>query len=131
MLTGAGLGIFAKKPISHGVWLGEYEGTFSVIKRSAYLWSVRQNHTKMFVIDAKEVQFSNWLRWVNCAMTRHQMNLLVIQCKERIYYVTIRPIFPGEELFVYYGDVYGKSLGVNITLFENLPHLQDFLAPYL
>ena len=34
----------------------------------------------------------------------------------RIYYQTIKDIYPGQELLVDYGDIYAKSLG----LFEEL-----------
>ena len=37
---------------------------------------------------------------------------MAVQYRAQIYYHTFKPIFPGQELLVWYGDQYGRSLGL-------------------
>ena len=41
------------------------------------------------------------------------------QCRSKAYYVASRDIHPGEELLVYYGDGYAKSLNIDVDNYEN------------
>jgi len=77
------------------------------------------------------------LRYANCPVKGYQQNLVAVQCKTRhdhitidsyyccflnsilddgeIYYQTIRNIEKDEELFVYYGHIYAKTLHIDTT----------------
>ena len=63
-------------------------------------------------IDAEDTRFSNWLRYVNCARSESEQNLLAFQYHGEVYYRTICPIKAGTELLVWYGDEYGRELGI-------------------
>ena len=63
-------------------------------------------------IDARAVTGSNWMRYVNCARNSQEQNLLAFQYCGRIYYRTLRDVYPREELLVWYGDAYGEELGL-------------------
>ena len=63
-------------------------------------------------MDAGDVTISNWMRFVNCARNEEEQNLLAFQYKGDIYYRTIKDVSVGTELFVWYGDEYGKELGI-------------------
>ena len=52
------------------------------------------------------------MRFVNCAMTESDQNLVAFQYKGGIYYRSFKPIAPGTELLVWYGDEYARELGV-------------------
>ena len=53
------------------------------------------------------------MRFVNCARYDGEQNLDAFQFGGEIYYRTIRRIHPHEELLVWYGDEYGRLLGIN------------------
>ena len=62
---------------------------------------------------------SNWLRFVNCARTRKEVNVEMHQCYGKIFYQTTRYILPGEELLIYYGDNHAQHLNIDITQFSS------------
>ncbi|KAH3773135.1 hypothetical protein DPMN_174489 [Dreissena polymorpha] len=51
-------------------------------------------------VDAQNKATSNWMRYVNCAMTEADQNLVAFQYKGGIYYCTFEPVSPGDELLV-------------------------------
>lgn len=63
-------------------------------------------------VDAKNQETSNWLRYVNCCRSLTEQNLLAYQYRGQIYYRTIVDVPPDTELLVWYGDDYGRELGV-------------------
>ena len=68
-------------------------------------------------IDGYNINVSSWLRFINCARTPAEENVLVAECKGRFYYITCKDITPGQELLVYYGDSYAKELNIDVKLF--------------
>lgn len=63
-------------------------------------------------IDALDKSKSNWMRYVNCARNEDEQNLIAYQYKGDIYYRSFKDIEPGKELLVWYGQDYGKDLGI-------------------
>ena len=63
-------------------------------------------------VDARTVNTSNWMRYVNCARNSHEQNLLAFQYCGSIFYRSLRDVRPGEELLVWYGNAYGEELGL-------------------
>uniref|UniRef100_A0A8D8RCW0 Tissue-resident T-cell transcription regulator protein ZNF683 n=2 Tax=Cacopsylla melanoneura TaxID=428564 RepID=A0A8D8RCW0_9HEMI len=61
----------------------------------------KENHL-FYVIDAEDVTKSNWMRFVQPTTSRAAQNLVACQYKMDIYFYTIRPIMPNEELLVWY-----------------------------
>ena len=70
----------------------------------------KEKHNRF--VDAGDVTISNWMRFVNCARNEEEQNLLAFQYKGEIFYRTIKDVSVGTELFVWYGDEYGKELGI-------------------
>ncbi|CAB4013746.1 histone-lysine N-methyltransferase PRDM9-like [Paramuricea clavata] len=66
------------------------------------------------VIDGKESSQSNWLRFVNCARSEEEQNLVAYQYRGDIFYRVYKEIVAGGELLVWYGDEYGEELGIRI-----------------
>ena len=52
------------------------------------------------------------MRYVNCARNESEQNLIAYQYRGQIYYRSFKPIHPGTELLVYYGEEYAKDLGI-------------------
>ena len=38
----------------------------------------------------------------------------IYECRGKVFYMTTRDVFPGEELLVYYGDKYAEYLGLDL-----------------
>jgi hypothetical protein len=64
-------------------------------------------------VDAINSSKSNWMRYVNCARTEAEQNIMAYQHKGEIFYRTFTPITPGTELLTWYGMDYAKELGID------------------
>ena len=117
LLTGAGSGTFANTFIPPYTWLGEYEGEIFPFDDedivTEYCWQIYRNDTLTHYIDAARIETSNWVRWVNCPRNALEENVKGVYCLGKVYYVSFKPILPGQELFVYYGDDYAEVLGID------------------
>ena len=64
-------------------------------------------------VDARDPSHSNWMRYVNCARSEEEQNVTAYQFSGQIYYRSFKPITPGMELLVWYGQEYAKELGIS------------------
>ncbi|XP_031430670.2 histone-lysine N-methyltransferase PRDM9-like, partial [Clupea harengus] len=115
-IPNAGLGVFNQgQTVPRGAHFGPYEG--EVMDRdeaieSGYSWvTYKSRHTDEY-IDAKRETHSNWMRYVNCARDGDEQNLVAFQYRGGIVYRCCKPIAPGEELLVWYGEDYARDLGI-------------------
>ena len=46
-----------------------------------------------------------------------QENVEIYECRGKIFYMTTKDVFPGEELLVYYGDKYAEYLGFDLDAY--------------
>ncbi|XP_062302184.1 histone-lysine N-methyltransferase PRDM9-like [Osmerus eperlanus] len=53
------------------------------------------------------------MRYVNCARNEEEQNLVAFQHRGAILYRCCRPLAPGEELLVWYGEEYARDLGTS------------------
>ena len=58
------------------------------------------------IMDGTDEESSNWMRFVNCARSDQQRNLVALQFRGQIYYKTSKVIESGSELLVWYSDSY-------------------------
>ena len=73
----------------------------------------------MHFINGENKSKANWMRYVNCARNEAEQNLIAYQYRGRIYYRSFKPIPPGTELLVFYGEEYAKELGIEEDQFVN------------
>ena len=64
-------------------------------------------------VDAYNVTTSNWLRYINCSRRKSEENVVMRQCYDKPFYVSSTDIYPGQELLVYYGHGYARTLGID------------------
>jgi len=64
-------------------------------------------------LDGQDENHSNWMRFVNCSRCEDEQNLVAYQYRGEIYYRTYKPVTPGKELLVWYGESYAKDLGIS------------------
>ena len=68
-----------------------------------------------YYIDGKDDDQANWLKYVNCSRTEDEQNLFSLQYLGLIYYRVYKPIQPGDELLVWYGEEYARDLGIDLS----------------
>ncbi|XP_042884424.1 histone-lysine N-methyltransferase PRDM9-like isoform X3 [Penaeus japonicus] len=117
-VKGAGKGVWTNAQLPSHLVFGPYEGRVlsrhpEVGKESGYGWKIRSVGTRNTCIDAVDCAISNWMRYVNCSRTEAETNLSAFQFKGQIYYRTDSTISRGSELMCWYGDDYGKDLGLS------------------
>ena len=75
---------------------------------------MKQQGEKIFFIDAYYISTSNWTRWVNCARSSYEQNVAVNQCRGKLYYMTSKDLYPGQEMLAFYGNAYAKTLNIDM-----------------
>ncbi|XP_060558031.1 zinc finger protein 737-like [Ruditapes philippinarum] len=115
-IIGAGLGVFTEREIPPRVMFGPYGGVEihdeMTAHDSGYCWQIYANGKPSHFVDARDKVTSNWMRYVNCAPSESEQNLVAFQFKGNIYYRSYKTIFPGTELLCWYGNEYGRELGL-------------------
>ncbi|XP_065900694.1 zinc finger protein 878-like isoform X2 [Dysidea avara] len=115
-IMNAGKGVFAKEFIPRRTRIGPYKG--EVVQKedvtdetdTSYFWEIKKTGTESYYIDAKNEEHASWLRFINCARSEEEQNLLSFQYQGNIYCYTIKDILPDTELLVWYGEQYVKLL---------------------
>ncbi|KAI1896528.1 hypothetical protein AGOR_G00095700 [Albula goreensis] len=115
-VPGAGLGVFNQgQSVPVGMHFGPFEGEVTSSEKaieSRYSWVICRKKNQYEYIDATRDTHSNWMRYVNCASSEEEQNLVAFQHRGRILYRCLRSIPPGQELLVWYADEYAKGLGI-------------------
>ncbi|MBN3306126.1 PRDM9 methyltransferase, partial [Amia calva] len=106
-IPGAGLRVFNQGALfPRGVHYGPYEG-------QVWDFSFHSHCHSFFLTPPFSPSFS--LRFVNCAWNeeeQQQQNVVAFQYHSQVYYLSFRPIDPGCELLVWYGEQYSRELGI-------------------
>ncbi|KAJ9577987.1 hypothetical protein L9F63_025154 [Diploptera punctata] len=122
----AGRGTWTRVALSKGIRFGPYEGAIVEYNNTnGYGWQIRRNRRPSHCVDAKHCGFANWMRYVNCARHEEEQNLMAFQYKGQMYYRTVMDIPPHMELLVWYGDDYGRELGIDVDNFHNPQNVQS------
>ena len=128
-IKNAGLGIFCKKKINKGTFLGNYVGIIKDIGNinNGYSFTSVVNG-KNVEIDGSNIEYSNWTRFMNCSYDIFSENVLAIKCQNTetyfnnknekislngiICFFADRDIEEGEELLYDYGIDYRNVLKI-------------------
>ncbi|XP_068903712.1 PR domain zinc finger protein 1 isoform X1 [Tenebrio molitor] len=68
-----------------------------------------------YYIDGYDTSKANWMRYVNPAYSSESQNLIACQYKMNIYFYTIKPILPNQELLVWYCREFAERLNYPLT----------------
>ncbi|KAM9798619.1 PR domain zinc finger protein 1 [Neosynchiropus ocellatus] len=102
------LGVSSKELIPKGTRFGPLVGeryTDETLPRDAnrkYFWRVFSEGHLNHILDGLNEEQSNWMRYVNPACAVEEQNLVACQNGLEIYFYTIKPLRPGQELLVWY-----------------------------
>ncbi|XP_050309118.1 PR domain zinc finger protein 1 isoform X2 [Anthonomus grandis grandis] len=80
-----------------------------------YFWRVYKNNELFYYIDGFDISKANWMRYVNPAYSSESQNLIACQYKMNIYFYTIKPILPNQELLVWYCKEFAERLNYPLT----------------
>jgi FkbM family methyltransferase len=127
-IPNAGKGAFAIQQIPKhtfvGIYLGKIQNTYDEGERYTYTSINSKGETKY--INAEDLETSNWTRYINCSTNYEDNNIISYSCRHHTLYkdhnnndisfdgcimlFTERQINTGEELYLYYGEGYRKTL---------------------
>nr|XP_043896590.1 PR domain zinc finger protein 1-like isoform X1 [Solea senegalensis] len=107
------LGVTSKELIPKGTRFGPLVGesyTDETLLTGAdrkYFWRVSERHIFSkghlhHILDGLNEERSNWMRYVNPACSVEEQNLVACQSGLNIYFYTIKPLQPGQQLLVWY-----------------------------
>ncbi|XP_068820523.1 LOW QUALITY PROTEIN: histone-lysine N-methyltransferase PRDM9-like [Capricornis sumatraensis] len=112
----AGLGVWNEaSDLPVGLHFGPYEGQITDDEEAAnsgYSWLITKGRNCYEYVDGKDTSLANWMRYVNCARDDEEQNLVALQYQGQIFYRTCQVVRPGCELLVWYGEEYGRDLGI-------------------
>lgn len=80
-----------------------------------YFWRVYRGDELYYYIDGYDTTRANWMRYVNPAYSSDSQNLIACQYKTNIYFYTIKPILPNQELLVWYCKEFATRLNYPLT----------------
>uniref|UniRef100_A0A6Q2YH22 PR domain zinc finger protein 1 n=2 Tax=Esox lucius TaxID=8010 RepID=A0A6Q2YH22_ESOLU len=138
-------GVFSKEYIPQGTRFGPLQGDIytkdNVPKQTnrKYFWRIYNGGQLHHFIDGYDVQRSNWMRYVNPARTLSEQNLVACQNGRDVYFYTIRPVEPKQEMLVWYSHEFAQrlcgQLGNELKQSEyrliTLPSFSSFCCPEL
>ena len=110
-IPNSGFGAFTNIHLPKGTVLDYYRGKklnpkqYNNLVDKSYVWNIKSKDRGHFYIDAQDESKSNWLRFINDSRD-HRNNIKPYQYREKIFYKTMKDIYPGQELFVNYGASY-------------------------
>ncbi|XP_068603223.1 PR domain zinc finger protein 1 [Brachionichthys hirsutus] len=109
-------GVFSKEYIPQGTRFGPLQGdiyTKDNVPKQAnrkYFWRIYSGGELQNFVDGYDIHRSNWMRYVNPARSLAEQNLVACQNSEDIYFYTIRPVEPNQELLVWYSQEFAQRL---------------------
>ena len=79
----------------------------------------KEDGSLAYYIDGQR-ESENWMKFVNCARSSEEQNLVLLQDGDQLFYESSREIVHGEELLVWYGNRYHMFMGVPIGIKTSL-----------
>jgi len=112
------MGVFASKRIEKRMMFGPFKGQKIPVKdvtirddhSHMYMWDVSEGGKFSHIVDGRDEQHSNWMRFVNCARDDKEQNLVAMQFRGEIYYKACVPVEAGSELLVWYQESCSETM---------------------
>uniref|UniRef100_A0AAY4BT83 PR domain zinc finger protein 1 n=1 Tax=Denticeps clupeoides TaxID=299321 RepID=A0AAY4BT83_9TELE len=115
------LGVISRGHVPAGTRFGPLVGasytseSVPVNANRKYFWRVYSEGRLHHFLDGFDEDKSNWMRYVNPAATLQEQNMAACQNGMSIYFYTVRPISPGQELLVWYCPEFAQRLLAPLT----------------
>ncbi|XP_060703291.1 PR domain zinc finger protein 1-like isoform X1 [Hemiscyllium ocellatum] len=137
------IGVISREYIPQGTRFGPLVGDIytkdNVPKNISrkYFWRVYSSGSLSHFLDGYNVCKSNWMRYVNPAQSAEGQNLVACQNGTDIYFYTVKPIPPSDELLVWYSREFAERLNypptrdlVMLKLKHNLKGYKDLVSEF-
>ncbi|ELU00380.1 hypothetical protein CAPTEDRAFT_221119 [Capitella teleta] len=112
------LGVFAKKAfpkrIQFGPFVAEHVLNRDQLTNPKFFLQVEQEDGQVAYLEASDENKCNWMMFVRPAVTYEEQNLVAYQYGNGIFFTTIKPIEPRQELKVWYAASYAEHIGVSV-----------------
>ncbi|XP_032869171.1 zinc finger BED domain-containing protein 1-like isoform X1 [Amblyraja radiata] len=111
-----GLGVWCTVTVvPRGCIFGPFDGDVLTDRNdcTVYSWALRENGS-YYYMDASDETKANWMRYVACASSEEEHNMTVFQYRGKIYYRACQTIAAGNELLVWIGEEYARTLGLKL-----------------
>ncbi|RVE55751.1 hypothetical protein OJAV_G00229310 [Oryzias javanicus] len=100
------IGVISRELIPKGTRFGPFVGErYTDEPKDAnrkYFWRVFLGRNLHHILDGLNEERSNWMRYVSPARAAEEQNLVACQSGLDIYFFSIKPLLPGQELKVWY-----------------------------
>ncbi|XP_054760163.2 zinc finger protein 135-like [Lytechinus pictus] len=121
-------GVIATGLVEKGTMFGPYEGNLldedsGAPKEST--WELCLRGKVFLYIDGKGKGRSHMMSYVQCARNESEQNLEAIQSFGDVYFRAMKTIEPGDELKVFYSEVYSDLVGFQMKLDDLIYHEDD------
>ena len=91
-----------------------------IYKKPLHFSQLTRDGDFVYVVDGYDERTSSWIRWINCSRHVKEQNVLMVECRGKIFYVTIKDVHPGEELLHYYGDEDAQNLDIKTEFYYDM-----------
>ncbi|XP_022179402.1 PR domain zinc finger protein 1 isoform X1 [Myzus persicae] len=85
---------------------------------------IYKENKPFYYINTYDETKSNWMRYVSAPYSPQSQNLIACQCGTDIFFYTIRPIFPNEELLVWYCREFAERLNYPSSVEQMIQRMQ-------
>ncbi|VVC34500.1 Hypothetical protein CINCED_3A020202 [Cinara cedri] len=89
-----------------------------------YFWRIYKENKPFYYINTYDETKSNWMRYVSAPYSPQSQNLIACQCGTDIFFYTIRPIYPNEELLVWYCREFAERLNYPSSVEQMIQRMQ-------
>ncbi|XP_050540708.1 uncharacterized protein LOC126905229 isoform X2 [Daktulosphaira vitifoliae] len=89
-----------------------------------YFWRIYKENKPFYYINTYDETKSNWMRYVSAPYSPQSQNLIACQCGTDIFFYTIRPIYPNEELLVWYCREFAERLNYPSSVEQMIQKMQ-------
>lgn len=130
------LGVWSTDYIPRGTRFGPLTGEIyqkDAVPSNAnrkYFWRVYDGPESFYYVDGFDVSKANWMRYVNPAYSSENQNLVACQVKQDIYFYTIKPIYPNQELLVWYCREFAERLSYPVTGELMLQRIREYFCSH-
>ncbi|XP_025418893.1 PR domain zinc finger protein 1 isoform X2 [Sipha flava] len=89
-----------------------------------YFWRIYKENKPFYYINTYDETKSNWMRYVSAPYSPQSQNLIACQCGTDIFFYTIRPVYPNEELLVWYCREFAERLNYPSSVEQMIQRMQ-------
>ncbi|XP_074034701.1 PR domain zinc finger protein 1 isoform X1 [Leptinotarsa decemlineata] len=118
---------FIPQGTRYGPLVGEIYAKDAIPASSSrnYFWRIYKDNELYYYIDGFDTSKANWMRYVSPPSSIDSQNLIAYQHEMNIYFYTIKPIEPNQELLVWYCKEFAERLNYPVSSEQMLQRIRE------